>query len=140
MFHVDRCGTKVQDQFPQRVKESILQIPCFDFSSSASKAESEDERLFAPWTAEVVSKWATQQRSSIAPSFVRAMLSCIKLICNLTCTRAVCAVVVLEQQIRKIQANRRMIRSIWLAGSRSHRVERMSIARSPDVSWRLGSR
>jgi hypothetical protein len=88
------------------------------------------------WTTEVVSKWVIQQRSSIAPSLVRAMLSCIQLMCNPTPTRAVSYS--LEVVLRNTSHSSHD-RSIWLAGSRSDRAERMSIARSPDVSWRLGN-
>jgi hypothetical protein len=52
--------------------------------------------------------------------------------CGLSYTKAVFAIIIHKKQSRKLQAKHRMIRSIWLPGNRSHRVERMSIARSPD--------
>lgn len=67
-------------------------------------------------------------------------------------TRVVCALVFFDSTIssnepKGYRAKRRMIQSVWLAGIRSHRVERMSIEyvnrevpRQTDVSWRLGNR
>lgn len=48
MFHVDRCGAKVQDQFAGRIKVSIVDIPRSDSSSQAVKDVSGHECLFAP--------------------------------------------------------------------------------------------
>jgi hypothetical protein len=74
MFHVDRCDGKVQDQFPQKATDRILEVPRPAISTSAAKPESGDELLFTPCTAEVISSWAAQKRSSIALSCIRAMM------------------------------------------------------------------
>jgi hypothetical protein len=60
-----------------RVTKSFPETPRPDSSTSVAKPEGGDERLFTPSTAEVISIWAAQKRSSIAPSCVRAMLGYI---------------------------------------------------------------